>query len=203
MKLAGRGHRLSQGQYTRSAAGLGLPPEPRPCSLCGVVRLQSFERSTIIPAPHVVSGEQFARLVKPLIGLPVSDTWRGGGSAIFLELGKLKRPQKDRQPRGEAHIMIQWSWRIESPRAILLGSWSLERKITNGVKALIRRRVTGIALVDRLPEVSISLAGGRWVQSFMTEKGQPEWTVFLHDGSWLCVERGRVIHDGDYLWRRR
>jgi len=41
MKLAGRGHRLSQGQYTRSAAGPGLPPEPRPCSLCGVVRQHS------------------------------------------------------------------------------------------------------------------------------------------------------------------
>ncbi|HEY4010455.1 MAG TPA: hypothetical protein VGM11_09920 [Acidobacteriaceae bacterium] len=31
----------------------------------------------------------FAEFVKPAVGLPVSHVWRGYGSAIFLELGKL------------------------------------------------------------------------------------------------------------------
>lgn len=133
----------------------------------------------------------------------VSHTWRGAGSAIFLELGKLRRDSTGHQPRGEAHIMIEWSWRIESPRAILLGSWSQERKITNGVRSLREHRIASIALPTRLPEVSIALTGGRWVHSFMTADGQPEWTIFLHDGSWLCVERGHIVHDGDVDWRRK
>jgi len=37
MKLPGRGHRLAWGLAQPDGGGLGLPPEPRPCSLCGVV----------------------------------------------------------------------------------------------------------------------------------------------------------------------
>ena len=98
--------------------------------------------------------------------------------------------------------MIPWSWRIESLGAILLGSWSSERKITNGVRALRKHRIAAIDLPTRLPELSIAMTGSRWVHSFMTAGGQPDWTVFLHDGSWLCVERGRLVHDGNIDWRR-
>ena len=42
MKLSGRGHRFSQGLRQPYPAQDGLPTEPRPCSLCGVVaRTQS------------------------------------------------------------------------------------------------------------------------------------------------------------------
>ena len=131
----------------------------------------------------------------------MSHTWRGYGSAIFLELGKLKHSRGE-NPRGEAEVMIEWSWRIEGARSVLLGSWSLERKITNGVRALMKRRVTDLTLDGRLPELSIELSGGGWVHSFMTAEGQPEWTVFLPGGSWLCVEAGRLVHDRQNVRRR-
>ncbi len=99
--------------------------------------------------------------------------------------------------------MIEWSWRIEGSASILLGSWSLERKISNGVKALKGRLVQSITIDSRLPELCIELSAGRWVHSFMTAEGQPEWTVFLHDGSWVCVERGRLLHDQQNARPRR
>ena len=93
-----------------------------------------------------------------LNGLSVSHTWRGYGSAIFLELGKLRPPERGgSNPRGEAHVMIEWSWRVEGPRSILGGSWSGERKLTNVVAGLKGLRVTSIALEGRLPEISIEL----------------------------------------------
>ena len=99
--------------------------------------------------------------------------------------------------------MLQWSWRIESARAIRLGSWSGERRITNGVQALAGRRVVDVSVTGRLPELVVSLSDGLWVHSFMTAEGQPEWTVFLPDGSWLHVVRGRLAHDTQNVRRRQ
>lgn len=91
--------------------------------------------------------------------------------------------------------MFQWSWRVESAGAIRFGSWSSERRITTGVQALAGRRVVDLSVTGRLPELVISLSGGLWVHSFMTAEGQPEWTVFLPDGSWTHVVRGRLAHN--------
>ena len=144
---------------------------------------------------RVISRERFRELTRSLIGLPVSHTWRGYGSAIFLELGQVAVDPRCKHPRGEASIMIEWSWRIEGPRSIRLGSWSHERKLTNGVADLAGRRVEELSLTGRLPELELQLSGGRWVHSFMTFEGHPAWTVFLRDGTWLCIERGRLILD--------
>lgn len=98
--------------------------------------------------------------------------------------------------------MLEWSWRIESARRILAGSWSLDRKLNNAVAALKGRRVAAVTIEGRLPELNIALTGGRWLRSFMTAEGQPEWAVFLHDGTWMCVEQGRVFHDQRNLRRK-
>lgn len=97
--------------------------------------------------------------------------------------------------RGEAGVMIQWSWRVESQRAVRFGSWSGERRMTNGIHSLQGRRVEGIALCGRLPELSVALSGALWLHSFTTVEGQPEWTLFLLDGSWLTVRRGCVVRE--------
>src|SRR4051794_7120334 len=68
----------------------------------------------------------------PLIGLPLSHLWRGAGSAIFLEFGRLtertylRRDGTRPNPCGEFGLMIQWSWRIEDKASIMCGSWSEE-----------------------------------------------------------------------------
>src|SRR5262249_50399956 len=71
----------------------------------------------------------FAELVTAAQGLEVSHTWQGYGSAIFLELGRLRRAKGENNPHGEFSIMLEWSWRVESQRRVDFGSWSSDRKI--------------------------------------------------------------------------
>jgi hypothetical protein len=155
-------------------------------------------------ARHPITRERFAELARGAAGLPVSHTWRGFGSAIFLELGRLHEPpplratppaRRPPNPRGEFGVMLEWSWRVERARSIEAGSWSTDRRIDTAVARLRGPRVIELAVTGRLPELVLALSDGRWVHSFMTAEGQPEWTLFLPDGSWLTVERGRIIHD--------
>jgi len=87
---------------------------------------------------HPIARERFGELARPAIGLPVSHTWRGFGSAIFLELGRLRPApalratppgRRPPNPRGEFGVMIEWSWRVDRARSIEAGSWSTERRI--------------------------------------------------------------------------
>lgn len=147
--------------------------------------------------PHrtPISRERFLALMAPAAGQPVSSTWRGHGSAVFLELGELRHEPAYSHARGEITLMIQWSWRVEGPRSIQFGSWSTERRITSGVRRLAGDRVVSLAVEGRLPELAVALASGRVLRSFMTAEGQPEWCVFLPDESWIEIERGSLIHD--------
>lgn len=93
--------------------------------------------------------------------------------------------------------MIEWSWRIESEDAIVCGSWSDEDGWEAIFKSLVGREVQDISLYGRLPELSIALAGGLHVASFMTADGQPEWTIFDHrseqqKSGWIDVRDGKV-----------
>ena len=153
-----------------------------------------FRRVTI-GTTESITPQRFTELTRPLIGLPVSYSWRGYGSAIFLEFGALRTTPEGRKRKGEAGVMLQWSWRVETARAIRLGSWSGERRITTGVQALAGRAVVDLSVTGRLPELVIALSGGLWVHSFMTAEGQPDWTVFLPDDSWIHVVRGRLVHN--------
>ncbi|NJK45914.1 MAG: hypothetical protein HC933_18080 [Pleurocapsa sp. SU_196_0] len=147
-----------------------------------------------------ISQLEFQSLVKPMIGLPISRAWRGYGTACFLEIGQLSEyelPSGKRSIKGQFGVMIQWSWRIESPRTIACGSWSSKRKISKGIERLSGLFIEQIALSNRLPEISVCLSSGRWLQSFQTSEGQPGWVIFLreHDDSsaWLKVKNGKVV----------
>ena len=154
----------------------------------------------LTPGLSAITREQFHALTRPLAGLTVSHTWRGAGSAIFLELGFLtdetwtsRRGGERTMTRGAVTLMLEWSWRVESPRTVLFGSWSGERRITRGVRSLQGRVVTDVAVAGRLPELVLSLDGGRWVHTFMTAEGQPAWYIRLRDDSWIKVLRGRMM----------
>ena len=146
-----------------------------------------------------VDNINFERLVFPTLGLSITHPWRGVGSAIFLELGPLKRVPRIRVPghdlKGLATVMIEWGWRVERPRSIEVGSWSTDRKIDVGIRRLKRLKVESIKVEGRLPELTIGLSDGRWLRTFMISDSQPSWVLFLPDGSWLHVERGMVIRE--------
>ncbi len=87
--------------------------------------------------------------------------------------------------------MIQWSWRVEKLRSIEFGSWSTDRTITNRVQTLVGRSISKISLTGHLPELQIELSGSRWVSSFHTSDGQPQWTIFMGD-RWLHARNGQI-----------
>ena len=158
-------------------------------------------------AKRVLSSTQFFELTRPLIGLPVSRTWRGYGSAIFFELGLLtsyESKRRDGEVRirsvGEITLMIEWSWRVEKPRSIAFGSWNSKRQIENGIQKLQGSIVEGVELEGRLPEIVIALSGGRWVHSFMTVESQPQWGVLWKHAehpqqrsSWIHCDQGKLV----------
>ncbi|HEU4883149.1 MAG TPA: hypothetical protein VFT45_12905 [Longimicrobium sp.] len=155
-----------------------------------------------MPRTHgrtTLSREQFRALTRPLVGMPVSHTWRGAGSAIFLELGALTTFTRTMRKlgevefmRGEVGLMLEWSWRVESPGAIQFGSWSENPRITRGVASLEGHTILDIQLEGRLPELVLALDGKRWLHTFMTAEGQPCWAVRMEDDAWLGVNRGHL-----------
>lgn len=147
-----------------------------------------------------ITREQFRDLTRPLLGMPVSHAWRGYGSAIFLELSELSPSGRKRNnPDGAASLMVQWSWRVESPGAIRFGSWSTEAGITKGVASLVGHTILDIEVVGRLPELVLTLDRRRWLHTFMTAEGQPEWSIRLLDDTWVNVRRGLLQREGP--WR--
>jgi hypothetical protein len=155
----------------------------------------------LTPGRPAITREQFHALTRPLVGLPVSHTWRGAGSAIFLELGTLRhetvmtRRGEHTSIHGEVALMLEWSWRVESSRTIRFGSWSTEPRITHGVRALQGHTVADVSVTGRIPELVLALDRDRWIHTFMTAEGQPAWAVRLCDDSWLAVERGRIVRE--------
>jgi hypothetical protein len=117
-----------------------------------------------------------------LIGLPLSHLWRGHGSAIFLEFGRLtpmtRRSGKAGNPNGELGLMIEWSWRIENTTSILCGSWSEEHLWEPTFDLLRNKAVVELSVVGRLPEIVVGLTEGLYVSSFMTAEGDPCWALF-------------------------
>ena len=133
-----------------------------------------------------------------LVGKAVSHVWRGHGSAIFLEFGKLtpstRQDKTPGQPIGELSLMIEWSWRIERPKSILGGSWSSEGRWPGMFEKLKGATVSEVQFYGQLPEICISLSSGLRVASFMTAEGQPEWALIsrLPKIGSLCVKRGSL-----------
>lgn len=137
-----------------------------------------------------------------LIGLPVSHVWRGYGSALFIEFGKLQPStlvRRDGTPgasSGELGLMIEWSWRIESGSSILCGSWSDEELWEPAFKQLIGRQVVGLTTLGRLPEIEVALFGDMHVVSFMSAEGDPAWALFDRRNDRLVTlasERGALV----------
>jgi hypothetical protein len=155
------------------------------------------------PGRTILTRERFHELTRPLVGMPVSHAWRGFGSAMFLELGELTTSTRTYRKRGEvthidgeAKLMLEWSWRVESPRAIQFGTWSSNRRMTRGIESLQGHTVLDVQLEGRIPELVVTLDRNRWVHTFMTAEGQPQWSVRLHDGAWLGIHRGHLYRQG-------
>ncbi|MFD1303198.1 hypothetical protein [Methylobacterium marchantiae] len=122
-------------------------------------------------------------------GLVVADVWRGYGSALFIEFGKLTPADGTRKdgtpgaPSGAIGLMIEADWRIEDAHAIVCGSSSDEELWEPTFARLVGKHVVDVATFGRLPEVLISLSDRFHVASFSTLEGDPGWSLFDRRGA--------------------
>jgi hypothetical protein len=141
---------------------------------------------------------EFNVAVRPLIGLPVSLPWKGYGSAVFLELGRLTAPS----PRGvhecgEACIFVEWDWRVEQETTILYGSSNSRPKIQEGIAGLAGTSIENVAAAGSVPELEITFANGQRLRSMAMVSGDPRWNLRLLDHNWISCEGGRLrLTDG-------
>jgi hypothetical protein len=151
----------------------------------------------------VIPTEAFEEFAASLIGLPISYVWRGYGSAIFIELGKLQpvanHDGSPGHPEGDVSLGVEWSWRIEDRTTIQCGSWSEEDLWEPAFDTLRKVRIARCELFGVLPEVAITTDGNIRFVSSSTTDGQPQWHLVDRRGTaprWFTVREGR-LHLGD------
>lgn len=148
-----------------------------------------------------VDVDDFPELVEPLIDLPISRPWKGYGSAIFFELGKLT-PQltsygKRRKAyfKGQAGISIYWDWRVGNGTRVIFGSSDSGPEIADGMKELQNLTISNITLDKELLEITVRFSNGNFLKSMTMTKGYPQWSIRLSDEKYLGVKNGQLSGD--------
>lgn len=147
----------------------------------------------------VLSEQEFRDRVRPLQGLEVSLAWKGFGSAIFLELGRLSanRNERGRYEKGEACLAVEWDWRVESASSVLFGSSNTGPEIEVGIHGLQGSRIDDIAVVGTAPEIAALFSNGKCLRSMVMRSGDPQWGIKLPSGSWLSAKSGVLWMDAE------
>jgi hypothetical protein len=131
------------------------------------------------------------------IGLPVSDVWRGIGSTIFIELGKLHKHSNGRKYNskgvGDISLMFDCGWRLERKDSIVAGSDDQKLEIANQIKKLLGRSVKSISFSGRIPEITIEFGNSLCLQSFCCYRSDDWGIIFRNEGS-IGKKRGKVIY---------
>lgn len=150
-------------------------------------------RGIRIEPPAFLSDEGFAAAVRPLIGLKVALARQGYGSVLMIELGRLTPGSGTRRHlRGEASLVLEWSWRFEAASGVAFGSSSGPAFVYAQLLELRGQRVTGITLEGRCPELIVELSNGLRARSLTCVEGDPGWWLWLPDKSSLHWEDGAI-----------
>ena len=151
-----------------------------------------------------ISKEEFYSLVNPIVGMKISKVWRGYGSALFLELGKLTKNSFTLRTsavqeyyEGDYTLFVGYGWRVERISSIYFGSWSTNKIIENRFPKLNRKTILEFDIEGRLPELRIKLSDGLWIHSFCTTENQPEWYLRLNTNktnyNLIQIQRGKIF----------
>jgi len=127
--------------------------------------------------------------------MSVSYAWRGHGSAIFIELGKLDFTKRKNHPKGEFSIMLDCEWRIENTKSIECGSFCEAEAIENALLSLVGDNVTHIETFGTQKELVVVLQSGKNILSFTSDIGNPEWCMFLPNNKVLVSKNGDVFSE--------
>jgi hypothetical protein len=159
--------------------------------------MTTIEEARRVPAgqPGSVSGDGFDALIRPLIGLRVALARQAYGSVLMVELGRLAPGAGPRwHLRGEASLVLEWSWRFETDSGVAFGSSSTAPFVYAQLAELRGQRVAGIHLEGRFPELILELSGGLRAHSLACVEGDPGWWLWLPDRSSLHWEDGAIRH---------
>lgn len=126
--------------------------------------------------------------LSPHLGKEITRVWQGHGSAIFFEVGDLTNNH------GELTIMIEWSWRVENEKNIAYGSWSEESDFSHLIQELKGLNLVSFQFQGRLNELVVELTSKKWVCSFSTVEGDPEWAI-LSNGTTLLSKNGSLAFE--------
>ena len=97
---------------------------------------------------------------------------------------------------------MEWCWQVVGTRGVGAGSWAPDGRVTAALRSGLGRRVTGLTVSGPEAALTVTVDGNREVHAAGPAGMAPQWTLFLPDGTWLAVEDGRVVHDGERASRR-
>lgn len=123
--------------------------------------------------------------------------WKGYGSAIFLELGRLSQPKSRNHPTGDHCIAIEWDWRVELGPRVLFGSSNTGAEIAERITELEGSQIQSIQIHGSVRELLVSFSLGYCLRTAVMVTGDPQWSIRLAEKEWLYVKDGELeIGDG-------
>ena len=142
--------------------------------------------------------DNFQYYIDDLVGLPVSLAWKGYGSQIYLEIGKLAPLNKKQNHRcGEACISIGWDWRVEKGSEILFGSSNSGPEINNRLKTLENAVIKSINITKIIPEIEVGFSNNLRLMSMLMLNDNPDWSIKTLTKEWVYPKKGAIyIGDG-------
>jgi hypothetical protein len=135
-----------------------------------------------------------------LIGLPVSRVSNGCGSAIFLQLGRLREERlRDRCALvGEAGIGVEWDWRIECGTRIVGGSSTSRPAIQMCLEALVGARIESIEFEGPIRELVVRFSTGHILRTMAMFPDDPQWTIRSTADDVLHACDGELVVGGGF-----
>jgi hypothetical protein len=144
---------------------------------------------------RVVKIEAANELLGALVGMRISEAWKGIGTAVFLDIEPLRSTGGEEvdAPSIQTHF---GSWRVESPSEVVVGSSDSLPDIDDGIGTLTGERIEAIWLDGRLPELVVRFFNGLTLRTLTTNGGDPEWKVRLSVEGYLMCEEGELLLRG-------
>ena len=114
-------------------------------------------------------------------------TWKGYGSTIFIESGRLKKEMGSNHHRGEYSFMIEPDWEMFNGKLVFVSSRSNYDRIHDILSAMLGKRIREVRIVGFYrPTLTIKLNNG-FILKVKSNKSQDEasWSLKIPDGKWL------------------